>query len=151
VLWYCICHILSKYFSFVTDWFFLNPHWESQKISAVSGSNFISSALVNMFYLPPVRRFLCDYVVACKLPTLCILQIMTFLLFWHFLLIPDIPYQLVNHCFLTFLHIWSVLLMLVLCWDFIIFIWIYACISLVFLSVIWTCSLLFVYIIWCTK
>jgi len=99
MLWYYICHILSKYFSVVVDWFFLNPNWESQKISAVYGSNFISSALVNMFYLPPVRRFLWDYDVACRLPTLCILQIMTFLLFWHFLLIPDIPYRLVNNSF----------------------------------------------------
>ena len=141
VLWY-ICHILSKYFNSLVDWFFLNPHWESQKVSAVYGSNFISSALVNMLHLLQVRRVLCDYEAACRLPTLCRLQIMTFSLFWHVLPIPDIPYQLVNHSFLTFLHIWSVLLMLVLCWDFIIFKWIYACTSFVLHFVIWTWSLL---------
>lgn len=54
----------------------------------------------------------------------------------------DIPYKLLNHTFVSFIQIWSVLLMLVLCWDLIIFKWIYACTYLVFLSVIWTYSLL---------
>jgi hypothetical protein len=40
----------------VVDLSFLNQHWESQKISSVCASNFISSALVNILYLPLSKK-----------------------------------------------------------------------------------------------